>query len=356
MPTSILRRRRLAALALVIAAGCTTLSPLDERAPLDGGGDASMDPGTDAGVDGGLDAGSDAGTGTDAAVDAGVDASSNGCVVPGSCSCAPTLTSLDLRVVAHGARLTLSGACFTDANAVRIGGVEQAFTVADDGRITVDAVDDATPLGTAQSVVVTSPVGTSAAATRPVVHLVVDELDSVTDVGSQRRQFVEIATGIDAALDLGDYMLVLVDGGDDGVHSMPAGVVLGTTGANGRYLIGGSMVAGVHATLVVDALTGITEARAAVLYQGSTLPDSAATISQVTGPMIDALVYAGTSLPADSGLLAACYPSVADRVQVAEDANAAALTESIRRCGTSRRAGTAFSVASPTPGNPNGCP
>ena len=73
-------------------------------------------------------------------------------------------------------------------------------------------------------------------------------------------------------------------------------------------------------------------------------------------PMIDALVYSSAAVTSDSAMLASCIPNGPDRIQVNEDANAAKLTESIRRCGPSRRSGTAFALGAPSPGNPNGCP
>ncbi len=320
---------RPAALLLLSAFGpaCTELRPLSERALVD------------------ADAGADAFVPADA-----------GCALVGACDCVPSVQLLGLSVVAHGARLVLEGSCFLDAETVRVGGVEQSFVVVSDSRIEIASVSDASPVGIAQPIVVTSPTGTSPSVTRPVVHLVVDELDSSRDMGAERNQYVEVSTSVDAALDLSEYHLAFADGTDDGVHDAPTGVVLGTTSASGRYLIGSAMVIGTQATIANDALTASGQARAVVVMQGSTLPSPTATLASLPGPVIDALVYSAVSTTADSGLLAACFPEVANRVQVSEDANAAPKTESILRCGSARRDGRAFVVGTPAPGNPNACP
>lgn len=346
-------------IGLTSSVGCVSLRPRSERADAGvGSADAGLDggPGPDDGGadDGGLDAGVDGGDGP---ADAAVDGGGQACDQAGTCGCAPTASELDLSVVAHGARLAVTGACFTDATAVRIGGVDQTFAVDDDGRITIDSVDDATPVGLSQPLVVISPVGSSAPLAATVAHLVVNEVDARTDTGAmQRAQFVEIDTGLGASVNLSEYLVVFFSGVNDDVYDTTRGAALGMTGDDGLYLLGGSDVSDVQASLPRSTLAPVAGAHAVVLYQGTVLPVANTAIDAVTLPMVDALVYSTAPAAADDGLLVPCYPEVSDRLQVDEAANGGdPLTQSIRRCDPRRRAGTSFGVAAPTPGAPNAC-
>lgn len=331
MPTPILMRRvaLVASFGLPLLGGCTDLRPLGERA------DGSVS-----------DDGSSSSDGSTAS-DAGCDGA--------ACGCTPTLSSSSLSVVAHGAHLTLDGTCLGSVDSVTIGGVAQTFQVASDTSIVVASVSEAAPTGA--SVPIVASVGSSnTSLTRPVVHLVIDELDSSADNGMERHQYVEISTSVNAALDLSGYQLVFADGADDGVHDSPVGIVLGTTTATGRYLVGNPLVAGTQATVPVDSLTASADVRAVVLAQGSTLPSPTDLLASIPGPILDSLVYTATTRADDVGLLAVCYPDPVMRLQTNEDVHAAAKTESIRRCATARRSGAVWSVGAPAPGAPNVCP
>lgn len=315
-----------AALALP---GCTELRPRSER--------------------------SDGGTNPD---DAALDAVVVGCDQAGTCDCEPAVTALGLGVIAHGARLMVMGSCLSDVTAVRIGGVAQTFVVDDDGSITVASIADTTPVGLSQPLVVASPEGESRARNATVAHLVVSEVDARTDGGGmQRRQFVEVDTGLAASVNLADYMVVFFGGSDDGVYNMTRGAVLGTTGTNGHFLIANSMVSGAQASIPNSTLATMPGANAVVLYQGTVLPASTATLATIALPMVDAVVFSAEATANDTGLLDLCYPAAADRLQVDEAANGEdPEDQSVRRCGTKRRAGTSFGVGAPTPGAANGCP
>lgn len=316
--------------------GCVDLRPRDERAD---GGTLPVDNGM---------------TPTDAAQDTAV----VGCDQAGACGCTPAVSAVGLGVIAHGARLTVTGGCFSDVTAVRIGGVAQAFVVADDGNLTIDSVADTTPVGLAQPLVVASPVGESEARNTTVAHLVVNEVDARTDTGGmQRRQFVEISTGLGASVNLAEYMVVFFGGADDGVYDVTRGAALGTTADSGLYLIANAMVPGAQASLPTATLAPTTDAHAVVVYQGTVLPASSATLGTIALPMVDALVYSTVATTDDAGLLDLCYPDVGDRLQVDEAANGGdAVVQSVRRCGSKRRAGPSFGVAAPTPGAANTCP
>lgn len=320
----------------LLLAGCVALRPRDERA------------------DGGLNAADNGPNSMDAAQDTAV----VGCDQAGACGCAPTVAAIGLGVVAHGARLTVTGGCFSDATAVRIGGVGQAFVVEGDGNLTIESVADATPVGLSQPLVVVSPVGQSTARNTTVAHLVVNEVDARTDSGGmQRRQFVEIDTGLDASVNLAEYMVVFFGGADDGVYDTTRGAALGMTGANGLYLIANAMVSGAQASLPTATLAPTADAHAVVIYQGTVLPPATATLGTIALPMVDAVVYSTVATTNDTGLLDLCYPEAGDRLQVDEASNGGdALVQSVRRCAPKRRAGPSFGVGAPTPGADNACP
>lgn len=341
MPTSILTPRRAGSALLALAAllasalgapGCVSLRPRSERA---GENDAGTDPG-----------------------DADVDAAIATCQQSGACTCTPAIVALGLGVVAHGARLTLTGGCFSDATAVRIGGVDQTFVVVDDTHVTIDSVLDTTPVGLSQPVVVVSSEGSSVARNTIVAHLVVSELDADSDAaGMDRHQFVEIGTGLGASVNLAEYMVVFFGGADDGVYDTTRGASLGTTAANGLYLIANSSVAGAQATIPTKTLAPTGDAHAVVIYQGTVLPAATATLGTIALPIVDALVYSTAATTNDTGLLDLCYPVAGDRLQLDEGANGGTpSSQSVRRCASTRRAGTSFGVAAPTPGSPNVCP
>lgn len=261
-----------------------------------------MEPG-----DGGVDAGRD--TGVDSGLDAGPVEDLGTCAQDSACTCTPAVTAVGLSVVAHGAQLSVTGACLTGVTTVRVGGVTQGFVVNDDGRLTIASVADTTPVGLSQPLVAMSPQGSSTARNVTVAHLVVNEVDTATDMGGmQRSQFVEIDTGLAASVNLAEYMVVFFTGADDGVYDTTRGAPLGTTAASGLYLLAGSSVSGAQATLPNSTLASTTDAHAVVLYQGTVLPPSTETLAGLTLPMIDALVYSRIATTSDAGLLDVCYP------------------------------------------------
>ena len=129
-----------------------------------------------------------------------------------------------------------------------------------------------------------------------VIPLVVlSELETTTGAGSQRNQFVEIATGVSAALDLSDYAVVIIDGADDAVHDAPVGAVLGTTTTLGRYTIGGSKTSGVQARIANDAFVTTTNAAAIVLIRGSSLPPITGTLAEAPCATAELTVRTGAT-------------------------------------------------------------
>lgn len=98
----------------------------------------------------------------------------DGCCAPG-CDATddddclgPVVTGVSPTSVAIGSPLEVMGAALGSATDVTVGGVSQAFTATAAG-LEIEALDDTTPVGAAQEVVVTTPDGASAAVTVDVL-------------------------------------------------------------------------------------------------------------------------------------------------------------------------------------------
>ena len=308
-----------ALVAAIALTSCVQLRPLDERA------------------DGSVDA----------------DAQVIGCDGP-ACTCTPAITGLGLSVVAHGARLTIDGGCFTPVATVTLSGVAQAFTLVGDAHLVVEVVDATTPVGLDRTLVLDSPNGASNSVTAAVVHLTIDEVDAESTTGNDRDEFVSVSTGIAASLDLSAYALAFFDGTNDATYSTTPGVALATTDSAGRFLAGNSRISPT-VRFPNGTLAETSAAHAVVLVQGS-VPGASTSIGSLGRPIIDGVVYSVAPMTADSGLLDPILPNAADRVQPDESAGAAAETQSLARCGLALRSGTVFGVAAPTPSAANACP
>jgi hypothetical protein len=263
-------------------------------------------------------------------------------------------------LVARGGRLLITGTGFTGATAVTIGGTAQAHTVDSNTQVTIASVDDATPVGV-QPIVVTTPGGDVAAGEATVLSLLISELDAdQPTVGgtNDASEFVEIATGV-PNLKISGFALVLFNGSND--LSYQTINLNATTDANGLLVVGGPSVTNVTPGLSFPAANSLQNGVDAVaIYQAaaSAFPnDSAIT----PNGLIDAVVYtaSATATADDAGLLDALIAPGTDprRVQVNENKNNRATSESIQRCTPERRDGRAFSkVGAPSPGAVNTCP
>lgn len=312
-------RRRYLALALAMTAGCTQLLPADQVAQ-----DASEDAPDDGDV---------------------------------TLTCTPSITSVDYSVIAHGASLKIEGTCLGTATSVRLAGTAQPFTVEGPGELRVTAVDDGTPLGPA-SLEAQMPDGTASAVGLTVIHLTIDELDAATPPGStNRRQFVELGTGLTTDVSLAGYAVALIDGSTDATYPASQSAPLGLA-PSGRYLLANAMVlSGGQQPFPDSLLAPSTDAHLVVIVQTTESIAGNVPLAGVPGTLIDALVFSRADAPNDDALLAYAYPNVADRVQQSETAGGAiANNNSVRRCGdTTRRSGAAFGLGAPTPGATN-CP
>jgi hypothetical protein len=263
-------------------------------------------------------------------------------------------------LVARGGRLLITGTGFTDATAVTLGGKTQAFVVDSNTQVTIASVDDATPVGV-QPIVVTTPGGDVAAGEATVLSLLISELDAdQPTVGgtNDASEFVEIATGV-PNLKISGFALVLFNGSND--LSYQTINLNATTDANGLLVVGGPSVTNVTPGLSFPAANSLQNGVDAVaIYQAAATAfpnDSAIT----PNGLIDAVVYtaSATATADDAGLLDALIAPGTDprRVQVNENKNNRATSESIQRCTPERRDGRAFSkVGAPSPGAVNTCP
>lgn len=253
----------------------------------------------------------------------------------------PSATAVDPGVAARGARVVVTGAGLAGASGVTIGGVEQAFVADSPTSITIPMVADGTPVG-AQSLLVTTPLGTSAPFSITVIDLLVNELDS-DQTSTDTLEFIELSTGVPNA-PLSGYSLVFFNGGNDKAYYVVdlAGVV---SDANGLAVIGNPGVSPAPQKTFPNNILQ-NGADAVALYQGTLALNASVT----TTGLIDALVY-DTNDADDAGLLAL----TTDNVQV----NESTISRSLKRCGAGRRLGGRFvSTTVPSPGAANGvtCP
>ncbi len=255
---------------------------------------------------------------------------------------AVTIDSVDYPVIAHGARLVLTGVGFTGATGVTVGGQVQAFSVSSDTQIVIASLDDATPVGT-QPVIVSTPAGSSAGFNVTAIHLVINELDA-DQSGTDAAEFVEISTGV-PNVNLAGYTLVFWNGSID--QSYFALALNAETDANGLLLVGNPGMTPTPAlTFTGNSLQNGQDAVSLHQAPTSAFPNNTPVAGKTP---IDAVVYGS---PTDPGLLDALIGSdPARRTQPADPA-----TQSSFRCGSERRHLGLFSLGAPTPGQPNTCP
>ncbi|MDQ3037562.1 MAG: hypothetical protein M3Y87_34525, partial [Myxococcota bacterium] len=274
--------------------------------------------------------------------EAGETCTANACV-----PAAPSITSVDLTVLAHGARITITGTALGAVTDVSIDGAMQAIVSATPTTI-VFQVSDASAVGLVRSLSVTSPAGSDSISVT-VIHLVINELDSLTFTADS-LEFVELTIGLAAAVDLTGYHLVLVDGTTDTSY---ASIALGSTDAAGYLLVGS---ASVSPDITIADATIQNEVEAAAIVQSATaFADGTAVTSLAV--LIDALVHHSGQV-ADAGLLDALLgPTGAQRGQVNEAGGEGGPgNDSIQRCLTPRLDVRSFPIINTrTPRAPNTC-
>jgi hypothetical protein len=289
--------------------------------------------------------------GTDNDCDGTVDCSDTDCKGDPACS-SIKISAVDFPVIAEGGTLVVSGAGFTGATGVSIGGTPQAtFTVDNDGQITIK-VDDATPIGP-QDIEVVTPSGSSAPFKVTVIRLLINELDS-DQVGNDAAEFVEISTGV-PGVSLAGYALVFWNGSNNqSYNSFDLGANNLVADANGFIMVGNTgMTPTPNINFTPNTLQNGEDAVA--IYQSTKAKfPNASPISTELGRLIDALVY-GTSDPDATVLLDNLIAPAGQpqRVQVDENALAGMMqgsgVVSIQRCGPGRRDGRKYKLAPPTP-------
>jgi len=285
--------------------------------------------------------------GGDEDCDGSVDCADTDCATAPACTVLG-ITSVNYPVITQGGTLIISGAGFTGATGVTLGSVSQTFTVDSDTGITITAVGDGTPLGP-QSLVVTTPGGSTPPFSVTVINLVINEVDSDTP-GTDAAEFIEISTQV-PGVSLAGYTLVFWNGSND--LSYFAVELNAVTNAFGLLLVGN---VGVTPVIIFADNFLQNGPDAVAIYQAPAVAFPNNTAVTAAG-LIDAVVY-DTADADDAGLLDVLLgpvPSVG-RVQVDENANAAQATDSVQRCGLGRRRGDKFGVGAATPGGPPSIP
>lgn len=269
-----------------------------------------------------------------------------------------TVRAVDYPVIAHGGRLQVFAAPLIDSagspavTSVTIGGVEQttAWVSGWGGKLTIDVVEDTTPVGT-QDLVITTTTGAFAAFPLTVIDLVVNEVDADTPA-ADTAEFVELYTGVSSAVSLKGYVVVFWNGNNNLAYD--AIDLTASTGTDGLYLIGPSTtLAHMPDQIFTSSIQNGPDAVA--VYQGyaSQFP-STAIVDNVSNPLLDALVYDGAGLGDTVTVLGALLGTGAEAVTVTETVNG---TDSMQRCSAARLDGRSFEIVTPaSPGVANVCP
>jgi len=276
---------------------------------------------------------------------AGGTGGSSGAGGSGGAIAAPTITSTNLAVVAHGLDLTINGSGFTTATGLTIGGVGiSPFTIVSNTQIRVRVLDT-TPTG-AQSIVVTNPGGSSLPFGVTIIHLVINELDPDT-ASTDIAEFVEVSAGV-ASVSLAEYSLVFWNGANEMAYY--ALDLAGSTNSVGLFVVGNAAVVSTP-TFPDNTLQNGADAVAIYAANASSFPTGSLLTST---RLIDAVVY-GSNDADDNELLDGLFgfSDSTGRMQANEAANGMAPMQSIQRCGTLRLRGDRFALGTPSPGVAN---
>lgn len=264
----------------------------------------------------------------------------------------PTVTAVDYPVIAHGGALTITGTDLAGATEVDIGGVAHTdLQNVSDTSVTVPAVDDSVPVGSAQELTVVTPQGTTPAFTLAVIHLVINEIDTDSP-GSDVADFVELDTGVAEPLSLDGYVMVHFNGNSAAGDLVEIADLDAMTADTGLMVVGPATLVS-PAQVVYDA--GFQSGEDAVaIYQLHGAPQSFPADFETAGTdgLIDAVIYESNS-DTDATEL---YPLLTDAVVIDEGSTSAARqTVSIQRCpdNLTRRLGASYRLEIPTPGRAN---
>ena len=264
-------------------------------------------------------------------------------------SIVPIITSVDYPVIAHGARLIITGTDLDGTTDVTIGGVSHTDIVPSTDSIIVRALDPSVAVALAQPVTVTSPLGTSDPFDVTVIHLVISEIDPDTP-GADTEEFVELDTGLAEVVSLDGYVLAFFNG------NSPQGDLIGSaidlaadTAATGLLVVGSNTLPVTPQILFAGPIQAGEDG--AGVFQ---FPGDVATFPATLGPggLLDGVIWESGD-DADSASIA---PLVSDGVVVNEgDMSAQREGVSIQRClgDQTPRLGAAYGLLAPSAGVAN---
>lgn len=260
-------------------------------------------------------------------------------------------------VIVHGGVVVISGSGFADVTDVTVSGVDiGVFSIDSDTQITA-TVQDTVPIGEDLELQVLAPEASDVTSVT-VLHLVINEVDpdSPNAINSDGEEFVEIATGVEAAVSLSGYTLVLWSGALEAYTAIELDAGGAATSATGLLVVGSSNVApDIAFGGVSNNIQNGEDALAIYQRPASDFAPGARFDDIETDGIIDAFIYESatdTDVPGLYPLMSCCGP-----VPVVDEGPTSEIREmvSLSRCSGDRRSSDEFSASSMTPGQANVC-
>ena len=261
------------------------------------------------------------------------------------------------QVIVHGGTVVISGSGFADVTDVTVSGVDiGVFSIDSDTQITA-TVQDTVPIGVDLELQLVAPEASDATSVT-VLHLVINEVDpdSPNTINADGEEFVEIATGVDAAVSLSGYTLVLWSGALEAYTAVELDAGGAATSATGLLVVGSTnVVPDIAFAGVSNNIQNGEDALAIYQRPASDFAPGASFDAVETDGLIDAFIYESgtdTDVPALYPLMTCC-----GLVPVIDEGPTSEIREtvSLSRCSGDRRSSDEFVATSMTPGLPNVC-